>query len=45
MDERELRRRLTPIRYSVTQHAATEPPFSSVYWDHMMWGLSPRRLS
>jgi peptide-methionine (R)-S-oxide reductase len=29
-----LQSRLTPIQYAVTQEAATEPPFSGVYWDH-----------
>ncbi len=29
----ELRQRLTPIQYEVTQHAATERPFSGEYWD------------
>ena len=34
MDETELRRRLSPLQYAVTQQAATEPAFSGVYWDH-----------
>jgi peptide-methionine (R)-S-oxide reductase len=34
MNEPELRQRLTPIQYAVTQGAATEPAFSGVYWDH-----------
>lgn len=29
----ELRTRLTPIQYEVTQQAATEPPFANPYWD------------
>lgn len=33
MDEKELRQRLTPIQYAVTQEAATERPFSGKY-DH-----------
>ena len=33
MDEKELRQRLTPIQYAVTQEAATEQPFSGKY-DH-----------
>ncbi|MGH2466713.1 MAG: peptide-methionine (R)-S-oxide reductase MsrB [Candidatus Limnocylindrales bacterium] len=39
MDEPELRRRLTPIQYAVTQEAATEPAFSGVYWDEHADGL------
>ena len=34
MDEQDLRRRLSPIQYAVTQEAATEPSFSGAYWDH-----------
>ena len=30
----DLRRRLTPLQYAVTQHEATEPAFSGAYWDH-----------
>jgi peptide-methionine (R)-S-oxide reductase len=30
----ELRQRLTPLQYNVTQEAATEPPFTGVYWDN-----------
>jgi peptide-methionine (R)-S-oxide reductase len=26
--------KLTPMQYAVTQKAATEPPFTGVYWDH-----------
>ena len=33
-DEAELRKRLTPLQYSVTQQADTERPFSGVYWDN-----------
>ena len=29
----ELRQRLTPTQYEVTQHAATERPFSGEYWN------------
>jgi peptide-methionine (R)-S-oxide reductase len=35
----ELRARLTPIQYSVTQDAATERPFTGVYWDNHADGL------
>ena len=30
----ELRRRLTPLQFDVTQKAATEQPFSGAYWDN-----------
>jgi peptide-methionine (R)-S-oxide reductase len=30
----ELRERLTPEQYAVTQEGATERPFTGVYWDH-----------
>ncbi len=37
--EDELRRRLTPLQYEVTQRDATEPPFRNVYWDNKQDGL------
>jgi peptide methionine sulfoxide reductase msrA/msrB len=35
----ELRKRLTPLQYSVTQENATEPPFRNEYWDNKRAGL------
>lgn len=37
--EGELRERLTQIQYDVTQHDATEPPFSGKFWRHHERGL------
>jgi hypothetical protein len=31
--DEELRRKLTPRQYEVTQHDATEPPFQNEYWN------------
>ncbi|HTN52619.1 MAG TPA: peptide-methionine (R)-S-oxide reductase MsrB [Anaeromyxobacter sp.] len=35
----ELRKRLTPMQYQVTQHEGTEPPFRNPYWDNHQPGL------
>ncbi|WP_041695903.1 peptide-methionine (R)-S-oxide reductase MsrB [Alicyclobacillus acidocaldarius] len=35
----ELRKRLTPLQYAVTQENATEPPFQNEYWNHHEEGL------
>jgi peptide methionine sulfoxide reductase msrA/msrB len=34
IDKEELKQRLTPIQYEVTQNNATEPPFRNEFWDH-----------
>ena len=38
MDQTELRRRLTPLQYAVTQEAATERAFTGAYWDNHTTG-------
>jgi peptide methionine sulfoxide reductase msrA/msrB len=35
----ELKRRLTPLQYSVTQENATEPPFQNEYWNDKRQGI------
>jgi methionine-R-sulfoxide reductase len=35
----ELKRRLTPLQYQVTQHDATETPFRNAYWDNHKDGI------
>lgn len=37
--DKELREKLTPIQYDVTQKNGTEPPFSNTYWDHKEEGI------
>jgi peptide methionine sulfoxide reductase msrA/msrB len=35
----ELKRKLTPLQYEVTQNAATERPFNNTYWDNKKEGM------
>jgi methionine-R-sulfoxide reductase len=35
----ELRQRLTPLQYQVTQHEATEQPFHNAYWNYHEAGI------
>lgn len=37
--DEELRRRLTPMQYEVTQNEGTEPPHRNEYWDNKEAGL------
>jgi peptide methionine sulfoxide reductase MsrB len=32
--DEELREKLTPLQYKVTQEGGTEPPFNNLYWDN-----------
>ncbi|KKO52128.1 peptide-methionine (S)-S-oxide reductase MsrA [Paenibacillus sp. DMB20] len=38
-DKEELKKRLTPLQYEVTQNNATEPPFRNEFWDHHGEGI------
>ncbi|BCJ86687.1 peptide-methionine (S)-S-oxide reductase MsrA [Effusibacillus dendaii] len=38
-NEQELRKRLTPMQYAVTQENATEPPFQNEFWNHKQEGI------
>lgn len=35
----DLRQRLTPLQYEVTQNDATEPPFNNAYWNNKQEGI------
>lgn len=37
--EAELRQRLSPLQYEVTQHEGTERPFSNDYWNNKQAGI------
>jgi peptide methionine sulfoxide reductase msrA/msrB len=37
--DEELREKLTPLQYKVTQEGGTEPPFNNLYWDNKEDGI------
>ncbi len=37
--DEELRQKLSPMQYQVTQHEATEPAFHNEYWNHKEAGI------
>jgi len=39
VDETDVKARLTPMQYEVTQCSATEPPFRNEFWNHHEPGL------
>lgn len=39
VDQEELKKRLTPLQYEVTQNSATETPFDNEYWDNEEEGI------
>lgn len=39
MKKEELKQKLTSLQYEVTQHSATEPPFSNEYWNNERDGI------
>jgi len=39
MSQPELRKKLTPLQYRVTQECGTEPPFQNEYWNHKEPGI------
>lgn len=39
MDKTELKKKLTPMQYEVTQACSTEPPFKNEYWNNHRKGI------
>ncbi|XXM74548.1 peptide-methionine (R)-S-oxide reductase MsrB [Lysinibacillus sphaericus] len=38
-DKQELKKKLTPVQYEVTQNNGTEPPFRNEYWNEFKEGI------
>ena len=38
-DKQEIRDKLTPLQYKVTQENSTEPPFDNEFWNHKEQGI------
>jgi peptide-methionine (R)-S-oxide reductase len=38
-DKQELKKKLSPVQYEVTQNNGTEPPFRNEYWDEFKEGI------
>jgi methionine-R-sulfoxide reductase len=38
-DKQDIKNRLTPMQYRVTQEDGTEPPFNNEFWDHKEQGI------
>jgi peptide-methionine (R)-S-oxide reductase len=38
-NKEELKKKLSPVQYEVTQNNGTEPPFRNEYWDHFNDGI------
>ena len=45
LSEEELRKKLTPLQYNVTQEDGTESPFNNDYWDNKREGIYVDRVS